>query len=147
MLTQVFVFGSIQEMKSILRRIIFYCVALFLVAQVLDGVRVSGGLITYIIGGVVLSILFMIVKPILSLITLPLNIVTLGLFSFLINAIILYFLTILVPNISISAFRFNGFSFLGFVVPQLYINSFFAFITASILLSLIVGFLKWLIKK
>ena len=96
---------------------------------------------------IVLSILFVIVRPILSIVTLPLNIITLGLFSFLINAIILYLLTIIVPGISIAAFEFNGFSFLGFIVPQLPINGFFAFIVASILLSLIIGFLKWLTKK
>jgi len=133
--------------KSILRKIVFYAVGLFLVSQALEGVRVSGGLTRYILGGIVLSILFLVVKPVLSIVTLPLNIITLGLFSFLINAIILYLLTILVPSISISAFKFNGLAFLGFVVPQFQVNSFFAFIVASILLSFIVGFLKWLIKK
>ncbi|MDP2586030.1 MAG: phage holin family protein [Candidatus Levybacteria bacterium] len=134
-------------MKSILRKIVFYSAALFLVVQVLEGVKVSGGLSTYILGGIALSILFVIVRPILSIVTLPLNIITLGLFSFLINAIILYLLTIIVPGISIAAFRFNGFAFWGFVIPQLQVNSFFAFVIASALLSLIVGFLKWLIKK
>lgn len=134
-------------MKSILRKIIFFDIALFLTAGVMDGVRISGGLTTYIIGGVVLSLLFVIVKPILSLITLPLNIITLGLFSFLINAIILYLLTILVPAVSIVGFRFKGLSFLGFVVPQVSVNIFFAFIIASALMSLILGFLKWLTTK
>lgn len=134
-------------MKSIIRRITYYSAALFVTSQVLEGVRVNGGLGTYIIGGIVLSILFLLIKPILSIITLPLNIITLGLFSFLTNAIILYLLTILIPDISISAFKFNGFSFLGFVIPQFSINNFFAFVIASILLSIIVGFLKWLIKK
>jgi putative membrane protein len=133
--------------KSIVRKIVFYSVALYLVAQVLNGISVSGGLVTYIIGGVILSLLFIIVKPILSLITLPLNIITLGLFSFIINAIIIYLLTVLVPNIAISAFIFKGISFVGFVVPQFSVNNFFAFIFASILLSLIVGFLKWLTEK
>lgn len=134
-------------MKSIIRRVVYYSVGLFVTAQALEGVRVNGGLVTYIIGGFVLSILFLLIKPILSIITLPLNIITLGLFSFLTNAIILYLLTILIPNISISAFKFSGFSFWGFVIPQFSINNFFAFVTASILLSIIVGFLKWLIKK
>lgn len=134
-------------MKSIVRNVVFYSVSLFLVSQVLSGVRVNGGLGTYIIGGIALSILFVLVKPILSIVTLPLNIVTLGLFSFVTNAVILYLLTILVPNISISAFKFAGLSFLGFVVPQFSVNNFFAFIFASVLLSLVVGFLKWLTKK
>lgn len=139
--------GSIQEMKSILRRVISYSVALFITTQILEGVIVSGGLTGYIIGGIVLSILFLLVKPVLSIITLPLNVITLGLFSFITNAIILYLLTIIVSNVSISAFTFKGFSFLGFVIPELQVNNFFAFIAASTILSLIVGFLKWLIKK
>lgn len=134
-------------MKPIVRRIVFYCVALFLTAQILQGVHVAGGLQTYIIAGITLSLLFMIVKPILSVITLPLNIVTLGLFSFVVNAIILYLLTVFVGNISITAFDFQGFAFSGFVVPSFPVNNFFAFVVASILLSFIVGFLKWLTKK
>jgi putative membrane protein len=94
-----------------------------------------------------LSVLFFIVKPILNIITLPLNIITLGLFSFVINAVILYLLTIFVPRISISAFAFSGYSSLGFVIPAFSVNTFFAFIFASISLSLVVGFLRWLTKK
>jgi len=140
-------FDSIDRMKSILRRIIFYSVSLFLTSQVIQGLKISGGLTTYLIGGIVLAILFLVVKPILSIVTLPLNIITLGLFSFLINAIILYLLTIFVPNISITAFNFQGTTFAGFVIPKFYVNNFFTFVIASILLSLIVGFLRWLTKK
>lgn len=134
-------------MKSIVRRIVFYSTALFLTSQILSGLRISGGYMTYIIGGIVLSILFLIVKPILSIITLPLNIMTLGLFSFVINAIILYLLTIFVSNISISAFTFNGLQISGFIIPKLFLNNFFAFVLVSVFLSFIVGALRWLIKK
>jgi putative membrane protein len=134
-------------MKSILRRIVFYSVALFLTSQAFSGVRIDGGFLMYVVGGIVLSILFLLVKPILSIITLPLSVITLGLFNFITNAIILYLLTIFVPNISISAFKFSGISALGFVVPQFPVNSFFAFIFSSVMISVIVGFLRWLIKK
>lgn len=134
-------------MKSIVRRVTLYAVSLFLLTQILSGVKISGGVATYIIGGAALSLMFVIIKPILSIITLPLNIVTLGTFSFLINAIILYLLTILVSGISISSFVFKGFSLAGFVVPSVGLNTFFAFIVTSFFLSIIVGFLTWLIKK
>ncbi len=134
-------------MKAIVRNISIYSFSLFLLTQVLSGVKVSGGVITYIIGGAALSLMFVIIKPILSIITLPLNIVTLGTFSFLINAIILYLLTILVSGISIRAFVFKGFSFAGFVIPNVTLNTLFAFIVSSLFLSIIVGFLTWLIKK
>lgn len=134
-------------MKSILRNVAFYSFSLFAVSQVLAGVKVSGGFWTYILGGITLTLLFAILKPILSIITLPLNIITLGVFSFLINVIILYLLTIFVASIAISAFTFNGFSFAGFVVPKLYLNNFFAFVLASIVLSAIIGGLKWITER
>lgn len=134
-------------MKSIVRNIAFYSFALFVISQILVGVKVSGGFWDYILGGVVLTLLFLIVKPILGIITLPLNIITLGAFSFLINVIILYLLTIFVTSISVGAFTFNGFSFAGFVVPKFSLNNFFAFVIASILLSVIIGVLKWLTEK
>jgi putative membrane protein len=146
-LTQTSLSGSIQGVKSILRKVIFYTVALFLTAQIFEGVKIGGGSITYLIGGTALSLLFLVIKPILSIITLPLNIITLGLFSFITNAIILYLLTIFVASISIEAFTFRGLSFFGFVVPGFPVNGFFAFIATSILVSFIVGFLKWLIEK
>ena len=73
--------------------------------------------------------------------------VTLGLFSFLTNAILLYLLTIFVPNISISAFTFNGFSFAGFIVPVMRFNTFYAYIISAGLLAIVINFFDWLIKK
>jgi len=134
-------------MKTVVRNIGIYSFSLFLLTQTLSGVKISGGIITYIIGGGILSIMFVVIKPILNIITLPLNIITLGLFSFLINAIILYLLTVLVKGISVSHFVFKGFSFAGFIVPSITLNTFFAFIIASLFLSIFVGFLTWLIKK
>lgn len=143
----VFLIAFKTHMKSIVRNISIYSFSLFLLTQVLSGVKISGGLVTYIIGGAALSIMFVVIKPILSIITLPLNIITLGTFSFLINAIILYLLTILVTDITVSSFVFKGFSFAGFIVPSVPLNTLFAFIVASLFLSIFVGFLTWLIKK
>lgn len=113
----------------------------------LPGVKISGGMPAYIIGGAALSLMFLILKPILSIITLPLNFITLGTFSFLINVIILYLLTLIISNISISAFEFSGLKFAGFIVPKVFVNKFFAFVIASFFLSIIFTFLTWLIKK
>lgn len=134
-------------MKGVLRNIGIYAFSLFFLAQVFSGVKIGGSITTYIIGGAVLSIMFVIIKPIINIVTLPLNFVTLGMFSFLINAVILYFLTVLVPSISIKAFVFEGFSLAGFVIPSITLNTFFAFVVTSLFLSISVGVLTWLIKK
>ena len=131
----------------LITNILFYSFALFMLTLVLPGVKVVGGIPTYILGGAILSLMFLIIKPILNILTLPLNFITLGTFSSLTNVIILYLLTTLIPNISIHAFQFSGIKFAGFIVPKLFVNTFFAFILASLLLSLIFTFLTWLIKK
>ncbi len=134
-------------MKSLFRNTLFNALSLFILTQAVSGLKVSGGLVTFIAGGLALSLLFLTVKPVLNLISLPLNLVTMGLFSFLINAIIFYLLTVFVTGITITAFTFSGFSFSGFIVPKMYFNTFFAFIIIALLQSFIVTFLSWLIKK
>ena len=134
-------------MKSLIRNIVINSLSLFILALAIPGFRVSGGVLTYLLGGIALSILFMIVKPILNIISLPLNLVTLGLFSFVTNAIIFYLLTVFVTPITITAFTFPGVSSAGFIIPKLYINTLFAFILIAFFQSLIVTFASWIIKK
>lgn len=134
-------------MKSFFRNILFNSFSIFAISQVLPGVKVTGGFFTYIFGGFALTLLFILLRPILKLLTLPLNIITLGMFSFLTNVIIFYLLTVLVVGISITAFAFPGFEYSGFVIPKIYFNTLFAFILVSFLQSLIVTFFGWLIKN
>ena len=134
-------------MKSIIRNIVFYSLALFALTQLLSGVKVTGGISTFIIGGAVLSVMFIVVKPILNIISIPLNIVTLGLFSFFSNVLILLLLTMFVPQIRITAFVFAGFSYAGFILPKTSLNLISAFVVSGLVLSAIITFLTWLIRK
>ncbi len=133
-------------MKSVVRSIGINSFALFLLPQALLGVKIFGGFQTILLSGFILTILLWVLKPILNIITLPLNLLTFGIFSFLINIIILYLLTLLVPQFSISAFTFQGFSFAGFIIPKIAFNQFFAFMAASFVFSAIVNIIKWIIK-
>lgn len=133
-------------MKSLLRNTLVGSFGLYLLSQVLAGVTVTGGIFTFLFAGFILSILTFIVQPVLSLITLPLNIITFGLFSFIINAIILYLLTVFVADIKITSFVFQGLSFYGFVIPKITLNILFAYLVCAFVLSFIIGFVKWLMK-
>jgi len=89
-------------MKLIIR-ILLTAVAVFLIAKFLPGVSVAGyG--TAVIVALVLALLNLIVKPILVLLTLPVTILTLGLFLLVINAII-----ILLADSFVSGFGVDGF--------------------------------------
>lgn len=134
-------------MKTLIRNTFFNTVALFILTLLLPGVKVTGGFINFIIGGFFLALMFKVLKPILNLISLPLNLITLGGFSFFINVLILYLTVIFVPSISITKFIFPGISFSGFIIPQVEFNTFFAYIISAFLLTTIVSFLGWLIKR
>lgn len=59
-------------------------------------------LTTLIIASLVLTILYSLVRPILKLLFLPINIITLGLFSGIINIFLLWLATYLVPGFHIQ---------------------------------------------
>ena len=89
-------------MKLILK-ILLTAIAVVLIASFLPGVTVEG-YTSAIIVAIVLGILRVIVKPILVILTLPATILTLGLFLFVINAII-----ILIASNLVSGFMVSGF--------------------------------------
>ncbi len=59
---------------------------------------------TALLAAIVLAILNFFIKPVLILLTLPVNILTLGLFTFVVNAILLYMTSALVSGFRIESF-------------------------------------------
>lgn len=72
-------------------------------AAVTPGVFV-GGLLNAVAVAIVLGILNMIVRPILLVLTLPVNILTLGLFTFVINTFIILLAAKIVPGFIVAGF-------------------------------------------
>jgi len=134
-------------MKPFFRNCLFNAFSIFFLSQALPGVKVTGGLFTFLLGGVALTLLLVLLKPVLNLLALPLNLLTLGMFSFLSNIIIFYLLTVLVTGITITAFTFPGISYVGFVIPPIFFNTLFAFIIVAFLQSICVSFLNWLMEE
>jgi putative membrane protein len=77
--------------------------AVFITAQFLPGVSVDS-FITALLTAVVLGLINMFIKPIINILTLPINLLTLGLFSFVVNA-----LMILLVSHFVTGFHVNGF--------------------------------------
>jgi putative membrane protein len=90
-------------MVEFLLHLVLTAGALLIVARVVGGIQVSG-FGAALIGALVLGIVNAIVRPIMILLTLPLTILTLGLFLFVINALMLWLVAALVPG-----FRVRGF--------------------------------------
>ena len=77
--------------------------ALWVANGIFDGVRIHGAW-AYIIGAAVLGIANGILKPVLAVLTLPLIVLTLGVFYFLINIAMLLLAEWIAPNFSIDGF-------------------------------------------
>lgn len=89
-------------MNFILRLLISGIVA-YVLSKVLSGIHISN-ITTAIIFALVLACLNAIVKPILILLTLPITVITLGLFLFVINALIILLAAKLMNGIRIDGF-------------------------------------------
>jgi putative membrane protein len=77
-------------MNHFLIRLLINAAALFLVAYIVPGVAVTGPL-GAIVGALVLGVVNAILRPILIILSLPIQIVTLGLFTLVINAALFWF--------------------------------------------------------
>lgn len=134
------------SMKTILRSIGIYLLALYFIPQFVPGFTVYGGFITLLIGSAVLALMFLILKPILNIISFPVNMLTLGLFSIITNAFILYLLTILVPNITVQPFTYPRSDIFGVIIPRIAFNTFFAYTFSAFILSCINSGIRWIIS-
>ena len=90
-------------MKGLLLRWLVLTVAIMLTAYLMDGIQVSG-FFSALFAAAILGVLNAILRPILLILTLPINILSLGLFTFVINAVLL----MMVSGV-ISGFVVRGF--------------------------------------
>lgn len=133
-------------MKAITRGVVIYSMALYFLPMLIPGLKISGGFLTFLIGGIALMLMFLVLKPILNIISFPINLITLGLFSMITNAFILYLLVQFVSGISIVPFSYPASEVLGFAVPKIPFSLFFAYVYTAFMLSFIDSFFSWLIK-
>jgi len=85
-------------MRKFILRVIIYAVGIALVAEIVPGIHIPNDtLSTLIIIGIVFGILNAILKPIITFLTCPLVILSLGLFVLVINGIMLLVTASLIP--------------------------------------------------
>ena len=102
-------------MLLFLRWISFALIIMF-IAWVVPGINVAGFLNALIVA-IVMAFINVFIKPALILVTLPINIVTLGLFTLVINALL--------------------FMFAGFIAPGFEVDGFFSAFIGALLLSIL----------
>ena len=95
-------FTEKTQMTLILRWFL-NALALMLVAYFYSGVQVSG-ISAALIAALVLGLVNALIRPVLILLTLPVTLLTLGLFIFVINALMFWLVAEMVPGFKVSGF-------------------------------------------
>lgn len=85
-------------------RLLINALALWLIAKYVPGFTMTGSFWTPIIAALIFGIVNALVRPIVLLLTLPLTVVTLGLFIIIVNALMFWLVTWITPNFKVSGF-------------------------------------------
>ena len=113
-----------------LLRLLVNAAALWIATKIVSGVTHDGSALSLLGVALVFGLLNALVRPVLKLLTCPLMIATLGLFTFVINAVILWMTSALSASLGLG-FHVSGFwaAFLGALVVSI----------VSVLLSVFLG--------
>ena len=130
-------------MRDWLRQSLLNSFSLDLTAALYSGLTVPASLGPLFWAGIVLTLLQLVARPVIKLILLPLNLLTLGLLSWLSQVLVLVIAVNLLPQLRVTAVSLPAFSRAGFAVPGLNLNLVLSFVVASLLLSLVYHWLDW----
>lgn len=111
-------------MNGFLLRFLVSAVGLWLAAAIIPGVYVAG-VGTLLVAALLLGFVNAVVRPVLFILTLPITIVTLGLFLLVLNAAMVGLVALILPTFQVSGF--------------------FAALGASIVVSVVSWFASWFI--
>lgn len=107
-------------------QLILTALVLLMISYLLPGITVSSFGVA-LVAAVVLGLVNLLIRPLLVLLTLPINILTLGLFSFIINTAM--------------------FALAARIVPGFEISNFLSALLGSLLLGLITGLLGSVVRR
>jgi len=109
-------------------RILINAFAIWLTSMLLAGFSFSGSILNLIVVAVIFGLINAFIRPIVKLLTLPITLITLGLFTLVINTLMLLLTVWLSDSLSLTGGMFENF-FVAFV--------------AAIIISIVSMILSW----
>jgi len=91
-------------LRNFLLHVAIGILSLYLAIEFIEGVRFEGDPYVLAVAGLILGFANFFVKPILKIVTFPLRLITLGLFTFVINIAIVWIVQAMFPDLEISKF-------------------------------------------
>lgn len=133
-------------MRFLLRPLFLYLVALAFLDRILPFVHLRGEN-TLILAALALFLLNVVLKPFIKILLLPINIITLGLFSWLVHVVVIFLASLAVPGFSLSAAQFPAIRLGYYLIPPIHLSIVWTFLLFAFLLSFVVNFFDWLLTR
>lgn len=133
-------------MKTLLRYFLINLVSLLITTKLIPGLVYTGGIKSLIIGAFAFMLINFIMVPLLKILFLPLNLLTIGLFAWLINVLALYALTTIVSDFQLLPYFFPGTMVAGIIIPPTQLTTFWVAVVSSFIIGFITHFLQWLAR-
>ncbi|HET7713797.1 MAG TPA: phage holin family protein [Patescibacteria group bacterium] len=112
----------------------------------LPGLNYGGDSETLVRSAVTFALLNIFIRPVIGILLMPLNFLTLGLMGGLTGLALLWLVTLLVPGFQITDSNFAGLMVAGQSIPSYQVNSLFTAIFGASLIGLISSILYWLTR-
>ena len=90
-------------MIKLLLRLAINAFALWFAALIVDGLTLDGNVLQILVVALIFGLINALIKPLLKLVTAPLIVVTLGLFTLLINAFLLWLTSLLTDVLTVES--------------------------------------------
>ena len=134
-------------MKKILKFTLLFSFALVTQNQFWQNLQFNHGVETIIKVAVIYTIFELFLKPILKLLLLPINLLTLGFFRLVINTVGLYLAVFVLADFTVNNINLASQTIYGLVLPQIQFSGFPVFLINSFSINIIVGFFKFILKS
>lgn len=131
-------------MKTLLRYFLINLASLWIATEAISGLTYTGGFRSLFVGASVFMMINIVLVPLLKILLLPLNLLTLGLFAWLTNVLALYALTTIFSAFALVPYTFEGLEIFGIVIPPIDLTTFWVAVAASFMIGIITHFLQWL---
>jgi putative membrane protein len=133
--------------KRLLRTFVIEAAILYLVSLIAQGLVFGRGFISLAVTAAALAAATYLVKPVITVLILPLNLITFGLFRWVSHTIVLFLVDLVLSEFAVTGFSFGGLASDWLSLPAINLPAgVAAYVAFSLLISLASGILHWLAK-
>ena len=127
---------KINHMRNFIVKVIANMASFYVAQYFVEGFTLSNTWQAYVVTAIIFMLFNLLVGPIIKLLLLPINLLTLGLFRWLTSVLLLYIFDILYTGVSIVGYHFAGYSSPLIGLPAMNLNLFWVLVITSLIMNL-----------